>query len=51
MNSLLSVGSILVSWQKALDAARRIECEVFSIFTDLASATIERDEPNKKETR
>jgi hypothetical protein len=51
MNSLLSVGSILVSWQKVLGVARRIKPEASSIFTDLASDIIGREEPSKLRSR
>jgi hypothetical protein len=41
------MGLIPVSWQKALSLAKLIKPQSFSIFTDLASDIIGREEPNK----
>jgi hypothetical protein len=47
MNSLLSVGSILVRLQKISNLGRLISPQASSILADLASGIIGREEPNK----
>jgi hypothetical protein len=48
MNSLLSAGSILVSWRRILNLARLISPQASAILADLASGIIVREEPSER---